>query len=559
MEFIASNGINANTGEYLLQLTPEQVSKIAQGEPWDGDNPTPHLYSLLKRHSDDTNDHFAPKFGIDSKDLSKTGWGIIFAKDADPAIREALSELIEHRRRQAGQYFKEFIDETSYLPGNDAGDFLAEFGATVFEPADPEKVPYYLLIVGDPETIPYSFQYQLDVQYAVGRIYFKTLEEYAQYAYSVVQAETQQLSLPRRARFFGVRNPNDPATQLSADNLIKPLSEIVSKDEPEWDIQTDLAEQATKSRLEELIGGNNTPALLFTASHGLGFEKGDPRQLDHQGAFLCQEWPGPRDWSSKQPFPEDFYFSADDLGSNAKLLGLIGFHFACFGVGTPKVDDFGHRINNWSDIAPHAFTARLPQKMLSHPNGGALAVIGHTDRAWGCSFMWERAGQQLAAFESVLKQLMEGYPVGAALEFFNQRYAALSSELTSDIELIRRGRTPNNLELSNKWTANNDARGYGIVGDPAVRLMVGTKSSVSNARPQLEKITFRVPENQPVNSVPSEVPLLETVQPISKNHEHITLTNFVSLIENLINRVEELEQQVTQLQVQLGVLPKQGK
>jgi hypothetical protein len=202
----------------------------------------------------------------------------------------------------------------------------------------------------------------------------------------------------------------------------------------------------------------------------MGFRLDDERQPRHQGALLCGDWPGPDEWRGRGRIPADFYFSADDVSADAQLHGLIAFHFACFGAGTPKFDDFGQGRGQGTQLAPQALVARLPQRLLSHPRGGALAVIGHVDRAWTYSFAWNELQSQTDTFRDTLLRIMRGQRVGWATEYFNERYAALATSLSTMLADIQVGRIPDDLRLSSLWTAHNDARSYVIFGDPAVRL-----------------------------------------------------------------------------------------
>jgi hypothetical protein len=482
------NGIDGLTGRYLTApLDDAQLLRLAVGDYTDPKKPDSqdvlarsitagagdarHLQELILRNEADV-PHYGLRPGNDPTNLAQAGWGVIFAPDADPAVKDALKELLDWRTAQAGDRFVVFDSYKGYRPGEGYLEFLARqrMGPG---PADPRKVPYYLLIVGDPETIPFEFQYQLDVQYAVGRLWFETAEEYANYARSVVAAEKGHVALARRAVLFGVKNPDDPATKLSATMLVEPLAALLPSalgdSEPPWEVEKVVADEAKKSRLAALLGGDRTPALLFTASHGMAFPKGNPRQMPHQGAFLCQDWPGPYSWPGNA-IPPDFYFSADDVADDASFHGRITFHFACYGGGTPMGDYFDHIPGQVSYAAPKPLVARLPRRLLGHPKGGVLAVIGHVDRAFGYSFSWKEAGVQTQSFEDALAELMRGRPVGLALESLNQRYADLSSNLSHELRDVRYGKVPNAPGLAGLWTANNDARSYIILGDPAARL-----------------------------------------------------------------------------------------
>ena len=473
------NGINGATGSYLTPpLTAEQVAKLAKGEPT-GDEA--HQREL-KRRTQRGDAHFGVRAGVDPADLAEAGWGIVFAH-GDPqidAIREALTELLVHRREQAGERYREFVQEEAYRPGESKDDFLSRHGAGP-GPVNPKIMPYYLLLVGSPEQIPFYFQYQLDVQHAVGRLHFDSVDAYAIYARGVVEQEMRGSTpdRPPRAVFFGTQNLDDPPTILSASQLVMPLAAELADDHPTWAVERVPPMEATKARLLDLLGGqaDQTPTLLFTASHGMGFPREDARQLAQQGALLCQDWPGPVQW--QRDIPQDFYVAADDVSDSARVDGLIAFHFACYGAGTPRLGDFAHAgLQERGQIAPHAFLSQLPQRLLGHPGGGALAAIGHVERAWGYSFQWPgdgiAGGSQVEAFRSSLYQIMAGQPVGAALEYLNERYAELSTELTRELEDIKFGKRVDDLRLAGMWTANNDARAYVILGDPAVRLAVSS-------------------------------------------------------------------------------------
>jgi hypothetical protein len=180
-----------------------------------------------------------------------------------------------------------------------------------------------------------------------------------------------------------------------------------------------------------------------------------------------------QDWSGFGGIAPEHYFAASDVPAQARVHGTVTFHFACYGAGTPSHDRFLHLQGSPPPpIADAAFLAALPRALLAHPNGGALACIGHVERAWGYSIQSPGAGAQLLPFQNAIGRILTGMPLGYAMKDFHERYAALATTLNNTLEEIGFGAHVEDRELAASWTECNDAGGYIIFGDPAVQLRV---------------------------------------------------------------------------------------
>ncbi|MBE0699972.1 MAG: hypothetical protein IH586_23850, partial [Anaerolineaceae bacterium] len=491
-DLIYINGISGETGTYAVNplsindLTSAALRQNLSADQWND-------IQTRQFHKQDSF-QILPQYG-DGSDLKKARWGIIFPAAADPgqvdAILLALDRLVSLREKQMGGKARIYRGADGFqwrrppvvsaIRPETKNEWLARNGAGPGQ-VDPTIVPYYLLIIGDPHSIPYIFQYELDVQYAVGRLYFASLDEYARYAASVEAAETGAVKLKRKAVLFGVANPGDKATALSTEHLVKPLKTYFDEKMPEFGLgwETKLVEpnDADRSTLKTLLGGSQTPALLFSASHGMNFSYMNPDQYRYQGGLVCRDWKGPR----VEGVTRQHYLTAEDIPDSANLLGSVVFHFACFGAGTPYWDDYAiMRSQDKVALAGRPFIGALPNRLLSLPGGGALAVIGHIDRAWNFSFQWSGIEQQTQAYQGLLYQLMDGKPVGLAMESMNDRYSEIATSLATTLENLKYTQNPAQIDLvkaAMEFANTNDARGYAVIGDPAVSIpLVKTKTA----------------------------------------------------------------------------------
>jgi hypothetical protein len=478
------NGIDAMTGLPLgSQLSSHEVAALMRrsGSGWFGQILGSLRQVLSRAFAQGPHLGLPDDDDIDATDACTVGWAVVIASDAPAEAVAAADRLFEHRLRHTGVPADRCMRLT-YATGCPLEDWLRMRKAHAADIV-PTRLPYYILFIGNPGSIPFEVQSALGVHYAVGRVAFDEPGAYARYVSGLIDYETARAAPgSREVLYWGTRNRDDPATQLSSQFLVEPLFAGLPASDGQPAVPAVagmrgfrssglIGGDATRGRLLEFLDGrasSGRPSMIFTASHGLGWPGPHPDQSTRQGSLICQDWPGP----GTTPRSEDC-LTAADLSDDARMHGLIAFLFACYGAGTPAHDHFsGDRGRAPRTIASKPFVAALPQRLLGHPGGGALAVVGHVERAWAYSIRPPRIGASLQPFRNFLSRVMRGEPVGHAMRDFGDRFTAASVRLLESIESNLVGSRSDEMDLATAWLERNDARNYIVLGDPVARLRV---------------------------------------------------------------------------------------
>lgn len=409
---------------------------------------------------------------VDVGDPKAVGWTFLVA-ESDPhkgAITEALAPLIQARGMADPSKPLLFAGTRP----EDWHQWLTErytaLGLTN------QQVPAYVLIVGGPDRVPFGFQSLFDQAASVGRVDFATIDDLAAYAAKVVRLESApEPVVAREALFFATDAGLEDPTYFSRRYMAEPLAAHV-RDVHKLKTTEIFGDQATKATLLDALR-TSRPALVYTASHGLGAtSESQAVQERYNGAICCH---------ANGRLTPDQLFAGDDVpGDGAFLEGAVFFQFACFGYGTPVQSEYAHWFpETWQKpqrLADRDFIAALPRRLLAHPRG-PIAFMGHLDTAFLHGFAdpsephtLDRWHARIAPFKKAVDQLLGVQPTGLAMEGINERYALCNALLASSYDRVQKGTmtwTDESLaSLLDTWITRGDAQNYMMFGDPAASL-----------------------------------------------------------------------------------------
>jgi hypothetical protein len=410
----------------------------------------------------------------------RVGWGIILpdvngdgkdkalALDAPECIRKLIAERSKAFAAQGGvPVFRYRADLDLGLLRRyaaDGGESDPGFGGE--RGIGPNKVPWYLLIVGPPTDIPWRLQYRLQLDAYVGRLDLDPagLERYVDALLSDWTGSGVKRSKPVFwAVDHGVKDITRVMRRTIAEKLAREFAQDTDKD---FDMAQGVLsdEQATHVKLGGALEARH-PAFVVTTSHGATLPLDDAKIL-----------------AARLGLPVDVANAIMDpatLTTSWSPYGAIWYAHACCSAGCERVSSFTGAAKADSTLAKMLValgtigpcTAPLPKLLLGGPSP-ARAFVGHVEPTFDWTLRDVRNGQTLTApivdsFYSEL-HLAARPPLGYSMRVYNRGIGALWRDYytaTSEVD----EHLPSEESVRRTKLVASDREAMVLLGDPTVR------------------------------------------------------------------------------------------
>ncbi len=399
---------------------------------------------------------------------SEVGWGLVVADNDDMTIRDKadgadlpdpLRSLLEHRHGIILRHRPE--NSLDYLrrytsSGNEYDVKIAspEYGVAEY------KIPYYLLLYGDPGAIPWEVQFHLNLSFAVGRLHL-TGAALASYVDALIQPIPAD---GRAAVIWSVDHGTDDITSLLYDAVASPLANALQRDD---DLRAGTRvihghgeSRASSNALYTALEASN-PGLVVTTSHGVVPDNGAGSEL----GLLVDD-----DHTIVRPA---------DLLARWQPRGAIWYAHACCSAGSDGGHSFAGFLAEGSDaaetfarLAGHAATiAPMATAILSAPSP-ARAFVGHVEPTFDLTVRDQETGAALASglVDALYRKLYQPFPIGHCLRtWYGQGGAFLDRQASSINDFNNNVANADERALLSRIAAA-DHRTLVVIGDPAAAL-----------------------------------------------------------------------------------------
>ncbi|TFY85147.1 hypothetical protein DYL59_26520 [Pseudomonas kairouanensis] len=341
-------------------------------------------------------------------------------------------------------------------------------------PADPHlagdrgigdyKVPRYLLIIGSPKEIPWSFQYRLQTDAFVGRLDLDKagLENYINGLLNHWPGNTRHFDTPV---VWAVNHGHPDISYLMAKTIAKRVSDTLTGYGFTPAYLTD--EQARLQSFYQALK-QAQPAFVLTTSHGATFPLDSPAQLAAQLGLLVDV--------------DQSLLNVQMLQQHWNPSGAIWYAHACCSAGADKPSEFrglvdpqsslGEMLGKVAEIGP--CTASLPRTLLGakQPLG---AFVGHVEPTFDWTLRDPDTGQVLVQ-QMIVNPLTRALhanprqPIGMAIDGYYSAVAGYLLEHSNGVKAYNNHKPDAVAKMLKAKLLAMDRLAMVTLGDPTVCL-----------------------------------------------------------------------------------------